>query len=101
MGTPILLKLIIDYMQSPYGHDGGMVYGMSLVVLYIIIDIFGVLIEEQACFMQMILGVRTKNAISQMIYEKTLKISNASNKKFTEAEIINFIQIDSDKILTL
>ena len=36
-----------------------------------------------------------------MIYSKILKVSNVANKKFTKAEIINFIEVDSDKIIFL
>ena len=36
-----------------------------------------------------------------MIYQKALKISNATNKKFTQGEIINFMQIDSEKIIDI
>ena len=36
-----------------------------------------------------------------MIYEKTLKISHLANKDFSQGEIVNFIEVDSDKIINL
>jgi hypothetical protein len=51
--------------------------------------------------MQMVLGVKAKNALVHTIFEKSLKINNANNQKFSQAEVINFIQVDSDKILTV
>ena len=48
MCCPILIKLIVDYMQSPIGEDGGIEYGFLLVFTYIIVDILGVILEEQA-----------------------------------------------------
>jgi hypothetical protein len=35
-----------------------------------------------------------------MIYDKVLKVK-ASNMQFEQGEIVNFMQIDSDKVLTL
>ena len=49
----------------------------------------------------MLLGVKVKNAILHMVYHKIFKISNASNKTFSEGEVVNFLQTDVDKILTL
>ena len=56
MCTPILIKLIVDFMQEPTENDGGLGYGLWLVLGYILIDILSVLLEEQAWFYQMILG---------------------------------------------
>ena len=36
-----------------------------------------------------------------MIYDKLLKISPATNKEFTQGDIINFIQVDSKQIINL
>ena len=48
------------------------------------------------------IGVKTTNALVALIYKKQLKISNASNqKKFSQGEIVNFIQTDAEKIKTL
>ena len=73
MSSPILIKLIVDFMQAPLGSDGGMYYGLSLVLGYIIIDIFSALLEEQAAFYEMMLGkflfihpflgIKAKNAL--------------------------------------
>lgn len=56
MCCPILIKLIVDFMQAPEGKDGGLLYGLGLVLAYILVDILGICLEEQACFSQMILG---------------------------------------------
>jgi len=36
-----------------------------------------------------------------MIYEKTLKISHLANNNFSQGEIVNFIEVDSEKIINL
>ncbi|CAI2362993.1 unnamed protein product [Moneuplotes crassus] len=101
MGCPILIKLVVDYMKNPVEDDGGLYYGLALVFGYIAVDVLGFILEEQACFYQMILGVKSRSAILSMIYSKTLKISHTANKGFNQGEIVNFIDLDSDKIITL
>jgi ABC-type transport system involved in cytochrome bd biosynthesis fused ATPase/permease subunit len=44
------------------------------------------------------IGVKSTNAMIALIYEKQLKISSATNKKFTQGEIVNFIQVDAQKL---
>ena len=36
-----------------------------------------------------------------LIYKKQMKMSNATNKKFSTGEIINFVQIDAQKLYNL
>ena len=44
------------------------------------------------------IGVKSTNAVIALIYEKQLKISSATNKKFAQGEIVNFIQVDAQKL---
>ena len=53
---PILIMLIVNYIQAPQGSDGGLIYGLALVFWYISVDIIGTITEEQAWYLQMIFG---------------------------------------------
>ena len=44
-------------------------------------------------------GYKATNALIAMILEKQFKISAATNKTFTAGEMINFVQVDSGKIV--
>ena len=44
------------------------------------------------------LGARSTGSLVTLIYKKQLKLSNASNKKFDQGQIINFIQTDANKL---
>ena len=46
-------------------------------------------------------GVNSTNAMIGLIYKKQLKMSNATNKKFSTGEIVNFVQIDANKLYNL
>ena len=41
------------------------------------------------------------NALISLIYKKSLKVSNATNKKFQLGEIINFVQVDAGKLMMI
>jgi hypothetical protein len=38
------------------------------------------------------------NSLIAFIYEKSLKVSSATNKAFSNGEIITFIQVDAQKL---
>lgn len=41
------------------------------------------------------IGVKSTNALISYIYKKQLKVSSATNKKFSQGEIVNFVQVDA------
>lgn len=47
------------------------------------------------------IGVKSTNALIAMIYEKQLRVTSATNKKFSSGEMINFIQVDAVKMQLL
>ena len=47
------------------------------------------------------LGNKSMNALKALIYKKQLRMSNATNKKFTTGEIINFVQSDAGQLYWL
>ena len=98
IAQPILITLILEFIQNPKGKDGGLLYGLILIVFYILFDISANLTMEQGNFIQMMLGIKSSHGIIWLIYEKVLKISSATNKHFSQGEIINFIDVDVEKI---
>lgn len=47
------------------------------------------------------MGVRASNAIIAHVYTKHTKISSATNKKFESGEIVNFVQVDAERLYWL
>ena len=43
-------------------------------------------------------GVRSTNAVIAMIYDKHSKISSATNKQFDSGQIVNFVQVDAERL---
>ena len=46
-------------------------------------------------------GTLTSSALVGLIYEKTLKISQATNKRFKSGDLLTFIQVDVNKLTFL
>ena len=44
------------------------------------------------------IGLRAQGSVADMIFRKVLKISKATNKKFTEGQILNFVQSDTQQL---
>ena len=47
------------------------------------------------------IGLRASNSIVAMIYSKHSKISNATNKSFQSGEIVNFVEVDAERLFWL
>ena len=55
-------------------------------------------ITEHIAFFARMTGCKSTNAMIAMIYDKTFKISSATNKKFTQGQLVNFVQVDALKL---
>jgi len=95
---PFLISEILHFIETPKGEDGGLNYGISLVIIYVIVDIIMKIVWTQGEFIQAVWAIKCSHGVIGLIYEKLLKISAATNKDFSQGEIINFIEIDSSKI---
>ena len=47
------------------------------------------------------MGINASNALISLIYEKSLRISSATNKNYKKGDIVNFISVDAKKLVFL
>lgn len=47
------------------------------------------------------IGFKATNLVNIIIYKKHANISSATNKDFSQGEIVNFVQVDSQQLLRL
>jgi len=95
---PILISLIIEFIEKPKGQDGGLFYALMLVFAYVCVDVIQNLVWQQSSFLQDIIGIKANHGLVCLIYEKVLRLSSATNKEFSQGEIINFIDVDVEQI---
>lgn len=69
--------------------------------IYICVDLCQQLCWEQGNFTQTLLGTKANHGVVCLIYEKVLRLSSATNKHFSQGEIMNFIDVDVEKISNL
>jgi len=74
---------------------------IMFVVLTFISQFFCRIIFENARFYQLSLGAKATHSLGSLVYAKTLRISSATSKEYKKGDIINFIQIDSKKLIFL
>ncbi|TNV86168.1 hypothetical protein FGO68_gene2272 [Halteria grandinella] len=99
--SPFLINMIIRFIETKDEPNGPpLSEGFQYVGMLVISQGLYYLINEQLYFYQYQIGVKTQNAMIGMIYQKQLRISNATNKNFSQGEIINFVQVDALKIMS-
>lgn len=75
--------------------------GVWLVLLLISTQLVAYIMSEHLVLYQRMTGVKSTNAMIALIYEKQFKISTASNKRFSQGEMVNFVQVDAMKMYWL
>ena len=68
---------------------------MKLVAILCATQAASYFITEHVLFFAKMTGSKATNALSALIFNKTLKISAATNKKFSLGQIVNFVQADA------
>ncbi|CAI2363872.1 unnamed protein product [Moneuplotes crassus] len=101
ISIPFLIIFIVKYMSAPSGEDGGLAYGVYLLSGYVIITGSTFILNQQAQFIQTLVGEKAFGSLTCLIYEKILKITPSSNKEFKQGEIINFVQVDMGEVINL
>jgi hypothetical protein len=96
LSYPILIYYNIDYLQN---HRDDINYGVMLFVITIIVSFLYNLTYTNLKYLFKILGVNVSSHLNLLIYNKSLKYSLSSNKKFTESDIISYSQTDTDNMM--
>ena len=93
--SPFILKALIDYIND---RRESTFEGIMFVVLLVLSQGLVYIINEHLTFYSRITGNQTTNAMIAMIYDKMFKISKATNKKYSQGQLVNFIQVDAVKM---
>ena len=92
---------IIQYFEYYHSPDK---YTPPFLPIYInalglvLIKISKTFFHHQVKFISSLLGVKAANAVTALIYDKVTKTSIFIKSQISEGEILNFIQVDSEKL---
>lgn len=98
MASPVLTALNIDYLKN---HKDSLSLGIILFLLTFMVALSHRIIYSQYLFRFMNIGIRLSILVSTIIYSKALKYSPLADKQFREAEIINYSQVDSERLVAV
>lgn len=90
--SPFIVNMIIDFLKDP---EGDVEYGFQLLGILIATQFFAYMITEQMYFYQCNLANKCTSSLKSMIYQKQLRLSAATNKKFGQGQIVNFVEVDA------
>ena len=96
IASPFVIQEFLRFIEEKHIK---LWYGIMLGLLYVFSIFLSRVIMEQGTFYQMQLGSKCSVSITRLIYPKSLLISSATNKQFTQREIVNFIQVGAKKII--
>ena len=95
LSSPFLLRKVIVFIRN---QEDDTFTGIMLVLLLSLTQGLAYLISEHINFYATMTGCISTNAMIAMIYDKTFKISSATNKKFSQGQLVNFVQVDALKL---
>lgn len=95
MASPFLTALNIDYIAN---DKSNLEKGIFLFALTLSVGLLKRIIDGQTNYMFRNFGTRMCNLLRMTIYHKSLRYSPLSDKKFSEAEIINYSQTDAGRL---
>ena len=72
----------------------GVYYSIALCVTQII----SFFLQEHVSYYNVLTGRRSSNAVIAFIYQKYSSISAATNKDFSSGQIVNFVQVDAQRL---
>ncbi|XP_061456060.1 ATP-binding cassette sub-family C member 6 isoform X2 [Rhineura floridana] len=95
---PKTLSLFLDFITNPEApYWKGYLYAIVMFLLACLETLF----EQQYMYMCLVLGVRLKTAVTDLVYRKILVMSNTAKKATTEGEIVNLVSVDVQKLMEL
>ena len=86
--SPFLLKTLIEYIKN---RGESTQEGLILVSLLALSQGMVYIVQDHVTFYSRMTGVKSTIAMIAVIYDKMFKISSATNKKFSQGQLINFV----------
>lgn len=86
------MQQLINFVQD---QDANKSQGFLFISLIILTQIVSNFITVHVGMMQNKMAINACHSLISIVYQKTLKLSTATNKKYKRGDIINFCSVDS------
>lgn len=94
--SPVLTGQIIRYLSQ--SEDRDITMGVILFLATFVTQIIRVVASSHMYFHFAVLGYNLANGLSLSVYSKSLRYPALSEKKFEISEIINYSQVDAERM---
>lgn len=94
--SPIFLSNLLSFLQKPSTSGKGEGYLWAAILF--LIPLVKTFVENHYFLRTMRLGIRVRSALQGALYEKSLKMSPSARNASTVGEIVNLMQIDTQKV---
>jgi hypothetical protein len=100
-GSPFLVLLLINFIEEPVPPNTSaldwvnMKKGVYISLGLVFSQLFAYMITEHLFYQQIMTGYRCTNLCTAVIYQKHALISSATNKDFTQGDVVNFVNVDA------
>eukprot|EP00850_Spirogloea_muscicola_P016072 SM000128S26205 [mRNA] locus=s128:124056:126590:+ [translate_table: standard] len=83
-----------NFMKQIFGKD----YGYYAAAALLLVPTFRSLVDAQFYHIMFRLGVHVKTALIEIVYSKSLLLSNSARQSKSVGEIVTLMQVDTDKV---
>jgi ATP-binding cassette subfamily C (CFTR/MRP) protein 2 len=97
IGLPLTIKVVVDYVKIPF-EERDIRYGIFLLIFIFILKILQSFFDCHSNYQFNKMGFNLNNSVCIALYDKCLKVSFISNRKFKSGQIVNLLQSDADKL---
>jgi|JI6StandDraft_1071083.scaffolds.fasta_scaffold233198_1 ABC-type bacteriocin/lantibiotic exporter with double-glycine peptidase domain len=98
MLLPNITKLVISYVE---GNNKDLEKGILLLAIILLLKFSQNLAESHLFYHFALLGYNVSNGLSMCIFSKALKYPTLSSKEFQLSELINYSQVDAQRMTFL
>ena len=92
------LILVYKHIADPIGTKEPSFSLIPSVIYFLTAKSIYIIVNYNIKYFENMIGRKTSNQIASLIYEKTMNLSSSARLKYSEGEIMNFIQIDADSL---
>ena len=95
MYQPILMNQIMSYVKS---ENKDLNMGLLFFATVFATNFLTAISDSHMCYHFSLLGFNLSNALSLLIYEKSLKHPLLTEKKYSVSDIINYSEVDAQRM---
>ena len=99
IAIPVLLAEFTKYMEGDELPEYmTQMWALKIAMTLLLLKVFKHTLWENICYKMILCGHWAHGALKQIIFEKTFRMSTASNKDYSQGEIMNLIHRDSGRV---